>query len=235
MAFRTLDHSDMTLFKNRLWNLMEQRGIFTPKELAKELLAKEYVTVKQKESFDDALTINNRAIEAVEKKIQNHLNSDDTRSLKGEFVNAYCIFFGCSADYLFGYIDLPTHSDTDIQNETGLSADNIHFLKVYKSIYQAVLNKLLRKEEFRYMIFHIGKFEEKLEELSAKKGTYHIGLNEMDAYSKETGGNYIGEPASVSEYRKLYEVCKNQEYQAMKYFNAILSEIGAKFNFISNS
>ena len=66
MAFRTLDHSDMTLFKNRLWNLMERRGIFTPKELAKELLAKEYVTVKQKESFDDALTINNRAIGAVE-------------------------------------------------------------------------------------------------------------------------------------------------------------------------
>jgi hypothetical protein len=235
MAFRTLDHSDMTLFKNRLWNLMERRGIFTPKELAKELLAKEYVTVKQKESFDDALTINNRAIGAVEKKIQNHLNSDDTRSLQGEFVTAYCNFFGCSADYLFGYIDLPTHSDTNIQNETGLSADSINFLKAHKSIYSSPLNKLLNKENFQYAIFHTGKFWDKLAELSSKEKTYYTGLKEMDAYSKATGGNYIGEPESVSVYRKLQKECEHQENQAIKYFNTLLSELGNKYNFRNNS
>lgn len=235
MAFRTLDHSDMSLFKNRLWKLMESKQILTAKELAKRLWSKGYVTVNQSYSYDDISIVENRAIGSIEKKIQKHLNSDDTRALQGEFVSAYCKFFNCSADYLFGYIDLPTHADTDIQKETGLSADSINFLKTHKTIYPPVLNKLLHKTNFQYAIFHTGKFWDKLAELSSAEEAYHTGLKEMDAYSEATGGNYIGEPESVSAYHKLQEECEHQEYQAIKYFNTLLSELGNKFNFRSNS
>lgn len=126
MAYRTLDHSDKTLFKNRLYCLMEEHGIFTAKELAKELYEKGYVSVNQKkESFSDPCVIDNNAVASIEKKIQKHLNADKPDKLQGEFVMAYCRFFGCSADYLFGYIALPTHKTTNIYEETGLSENAI--------------------------------------------------------------------------------------------------------------
>ena len=41
---------------------------------------------------------------------------------------AYCKFFHCSADYLLGLIEMPTHAETDIHAETGLSTEAIEQL-----------------------------------------------------------------------------------------------------------
>ena len=81
-------------------------------------------------------------------QIGRHRNAISASSLEGKWLKAYCDYFNCSADYLFGYIDLPTHADTDIQKETGLSADSINFLKAHKTIYPPVLNKLFHKANF---------------------------------------------------------------------------------------
>lgn len=167
MAFRTLDHSDMSLFKNRLWKLMESKQILTAKELAKRLLSKGYVTVNQSYSFDDISIVENRAIGSIEKKIQKHLNSDDTRTLQGEFVSAYCKFFNCSADYLFGYIDLPTHADTDIQKKTGLSEHAIQKLCFYNSgppFHRCIntLNLMFNSQNFENALYHIPDYIEKV-------------------------------------------------------------------------
>ena len=37
MAIRTENHDDLSLFKNRLWKLMEDRGYGAPRELAEAL------------------------------------------------------------------------------------------------------------------------------------------------------------------------------------------------------
>ena len=63
------------------------------------------------------------------KKIQKHLNSDTTDDLQGEFVTAYCSLFKCSADYIFGFIPLENHEDSDIFILTGLNDDAISTLK----------------------------------------------------------------------------------------------------------
>ncbi len=140
MAHRTLDHTDMNLFKNRLWKLMEEKNIDTAKKLAKRLYDNGYVSVNQKESFDEPNTIYGRAIGSVEKKILNHLNSNTPEKLQGEYAIAYCRFFGCSADYIFGNISCKTHDVQFIQNETGLSETAISKLQETKIYNDAILD-----------------------------------------------------------------------------------------------
>lgn len=52
------------------------------------------------------------------KSINNHLHHPDSMSQK--YIKAYCIIFDCSADYLLGFIDLPTKEKTDFNKLTGL-------------------------------------------------------------------------------------------------------------------
>ena len=62
--------------------------------------------------------------------------ADDAKCLQGEFVNAYCKFFSCSADYLFGYTDIrtPNIEVRHICEITGLSETVINrLLEDFKS------------------------------------------------------------------------------------------------------
>lgn len=67
------------------------------------------------------------AVDIVRKEVTKNLKDYDCRNSK--FLYAYCIMFECSADYLLGFIDLPTHVDTDIYNETGLNEESIQTLR----------------------------------------------------------------------------------------------------------
>ena len=106
MEYRNQLHEDMSLFRNRLWKLMEQKKIGTVKQLAKVLYDAGLVKVNQKDNFNSPEANLNNAIGSVEKKIQTHLNADTCDRLQGEYVLAYCTIFGCSADYLFGRSDI---------------------------------------------------------------------------------------------------------------------------------
>lgn len=151
MAHRTDDHSDLTLFKNRLWKLMEEKHIYTTKELAKILYNQKLVNVRQKSSYDEPSKIYGNAVGAIDKKIQKHLNADTAKELQGEFVIAYCTFFGCSSDYLFGFIDCKTHDRQFINTYTGLSEKAIKKLEYYNQQmheYTESLNILLVSANF---------------------------------------------------------------------------------------
>ena len=91
-------------------------------------------------------------IKAIEKKIQRHLNSDSCEHLQGEFVIAYCKFFRCSTDYLFGRIEHGTHAKQVCHNLTGLSEDAIEVLEAEKNSFfpyaLTAINFLLEKDEF---------------------------------------------------------------------------------------
>lgn len=58
------------------------------------------------------------AVDIVRKEITKNLRDFDCRNSK--FLYAYCIIFKCSADYLLGFIDLPTKEKTDFNKLTGL-------------------------------------------------------------------------------------------------------------------
>lgn len=176
MAHRTDNHSDLTLFKNRLWKLMEKKDIYTTKKLAKMLYDQKLVTVKQKYSYDEPSKIYGNAIGAIDKKIQKHLNADTAKELQGEFVIAYCTFFGCSSDYLFGFIDCKTHDDQFIHDETGLSEIAINRLQDAKAFSDIVLNDPA--------IPFISKLIEQLDPIY-----YNDILHEIAAYLRSDGLN----------------------------------------------
>lgn len=98
MAFKSINHDDEKIFYNRLWKLMEERNLSTARELAQALYAEEIVPVDS--ASEDEISI----IGSMTRRIQEHLNLEGTDKLQGRYVKAYCDFFGCSADYLFGLL-----------------------------------------------------------------------------------------------------------------------------------
>ena len=135
MGYKSENHDDMALFKNRLWKLMEKKGIFSANELARQLCRANLVKVKIKdeELYLDENEVMRKEVDSTVRKIQTHLKSDDTAKLQGEFVTAYCTFFGCSADYLFGNIECTTKEKQICQDLTGLSEDAIEILEKDKN------------------------------------------------------------------------------------------------------
>lgn len=165
MGFKTDNHDNMSLFKNRLWKLMDKKGIDSAPGLAAALHDKCLIKVNSREKEDKKRSDTEKKrleIKAIEKKIQRHLNSDSCERLQGEFVIAYCKFFGCSADYLFGKIECSTHEKQICHNLTGLSEDAIDILEAEKNSYfpyaLTAINFLLEKDEFiedKRELFHL--------------------------------------------------------------------------------
>ena len=112
---------DLSLFGQKLLGLMMEKNCDTPKALAKKLLEAKLVSVNTRGK--DAFKNKDNAIGSIEKKIRIHLHAVDATCLQGEFVNAYCKYFGCSADFLFGYTDIrtPDVETRKICEVTGLS------------------------------------------------------------------------------------------------------------------
>ena len=88
---------NLSRFGQKLLELMGEQGCDTPKALAKKLLEAKLVSVNTRGK--DIYKNKDNAVGSIEKKIRNHLHADDATCLQGEFVNAYCKFFDCSADY----------------------------------------------------------------------------------------------------------------------------------------
>ena len=131
MAKRTENHEDLSKFKNRLWKLMEEKNYKAARDLATLLYDEGLAVVNSKDDLynsDDEKRKN--AIGSIEKKINKHLSSDDMKNVQGEFINAYCKHFGCSADYLFGFNKIKTNNPSvkKICNLTGLSEPAINKL-----------------------------------------------------------------------------------------------------------
>ncbi len=91
-----------------------------------------------------------------ERRIHDHLGFSDCTNVSVAWIKCYCDFFNCSADYLLGYIDLPTHQNTDVQKVTGLSDDAIKQLifindklKAYDTgrILLFILSKLIENKD----------------------------------------------------------------------------------------
>ena len=131
--------------------------------------------------------------------ISSHLNDPTFTKISSEWLKIYCDFFGCSADYLLGYIDLPTHDETNIYNHTGLSEDAIDKLYcLYNTVgdkfdvYDAIscldiINGLLKSEDFMYLInlinnadlsaISIKRYNKDLERISHDKNAKTDGIH----------------------------------------------------------
>lgn len=110
-------------FGSRLETLMKQDGIDVSKKGANTILARKMI-----EKGNLSFLVNEdskKRIETARTRIENHRKTESAENTEGKWLKAYCDYFKCSADYLFGYIELPTHEKNNIKNHTGLSENAI--------------------------------------------------------------------------------------------------------------
>ena len=119
-------------FGQRLEYLMQASGIEITKkganaELARNMLSKGCLPFYVNSDFK-------KSCESARSRIENHRKTDFATSIEGKWLKAYCDYFKCSADYLFGYIDYPSHIETDIASVTGLNSTAIKILEKWHHI-----------------------------------------------------------------------------------------------------
>lgn len=111
-------------FGVRLKSLMNYNGM-TEADLAVKMCG-----FSSKPSFDD--TDNYKSFASAKRSIRNHLKIDDLNDAKkivtSRYLINYCKILDCEPDFLFGYIDFPKHTETDINKQLGLSRTAIQTL-----------------------------------------------------------------------------------------------------------
>jgi len=109
-------------FGDRLEYLMKTKG-YTGRgkstRLAEAFIDEGYIIVEENNR--------KRKIQDTKRSIDIHLNYDRC-VLQGIWMDRYCRFFECSADFLMGYIDRPTHEISSVFESTGLDDNAIETL-----------------------------------------------------------------------------------------------------------
>lgn len=127
-----MSNSFQNTFGQRLEYLMQTSGIETTKkganaELARNMLSKGCLPFYVNSDFK-------KSCESARSRIEKHRKIDSAANIEGKWLKAYCDYFNCSADYLFEYINSPSHIETDISSVTGLSSTAIKILKKWHCI-----------------------------------------------------------------------------------------------------
>lgn len=87
---------------------------------------------------------------STKRSINKHLNikgslSDAGNNVTSRYISDYCRILDCEPDFLFGYIDSPTHKKTDINKEICLSSKSVETLQKWKE-------SLDKKERKKFLI-----------------------------------------------------------------------------------
>lgn len=128
-----LGNTNPIIFGKRLEFLMKLDDIDITKRGASGILSKRLyergIIAYNDQTGDDKARANQR--DNTRKTIEEHRKMDSAEKLSGEWIFRYCKYFDCSADFLFGKIELPTHENSDIAQLTGLSLTAIDTLKMF--------------------------------------------------------------------------------------------------------
>lgn len=108
---------------HRLWKYMRDKGIKDCKTFAYLLIDKNFYVFdnqgnKLADSTSDEYKKYYKNADTLSKTISRCLYHNEYKN--DDLLIACCRFFNCSADYLLGFIDLPTHEKTDFNKLTGL-------------------------------------------------------------------------------------------------------------------
>lgn len=142
-------------FGKRLLYLIETSGIDINKRgftaILSSKLFKDKIIEYTNQTNDEMEKAKQR--DNVRKRIDEHLKLESADNVSGIWLHRYCDYFKCSSDFLFGYIELPTHNYTDIQKETGLSIDSIKNLESSTKFDQgkiriSIIDYLIQNEYF---------------------------------------------------------------------------------------
>lgn len=194
-------------FGTRLETLMKQDGIDVSKKGANTILARKMI-----EKGNLSFLVNEdskKRIETARTRIENHRKTESAENTEGKWLKAYCDYFKCSADYLFGYIELPTHEKNNIKNHTGLSENAIDKLINLYNIansnentfrshdaleYLDIISNLLTSEDFLMILKEISNAD-----------SYEMAVHDANAGSTEEIGKNI---SNITHWVGMLARCK---------------------------
>lgn len=181
----------LNTFGERLEFLMESKGFDITKKGANTALAKQMLSNGCLNFYVNEYP---KSKDSARSRIECHRKTDSAEQVEGKWLKAYCDYFKCSADFLFGYINLPTHTDTDIHTQIGLSFDAIKKLKSFTTYRQgearlAIINYLLQNDDFSIILIdNINSYYSKYFFLQNSVETY---LNENKKIQELTNSNIL--------------------------------------------
>lgn len=219
------------LFGERLELLMKGTGLDVSKKGSSTQLARKMI-----EDGCLAFLVNSdlkKRIDSARSRIETHRRDvDSAENVEGKWLKAYCDYFKCSADYLFGYIDFPTHENTDIQKVTGLSKTAIDYLlaKSHSKYFTNVLDILLKPGYFDNALFHIDKYMAKVCEYEKLTKTRHERQKNIISECVENYGdlisyNYPYNDTLDSDIEKVETKMDVEELHIDKDFKYLIHEI----------
>lgn len=120
---KRLNKNDTSKFCNRLWGLMQDRGMEHPNTLAVALCKDGYLSTDS---------------ETARKAITNHLNTENIENakpkLQADYIIAYSKFFGCSTDYLLMEIGKENFELEYVEKKYGLDKNTLNALSNLKGL-----------------------------------------------------------------------------------------------------
>lgn len=253
MAHRTDNHSDLEIFRNRIWQLLESRNIKSVRQLASEFYDKKLIVVCSRKT-QTADKRRKSAIDSIEHRINKHLSSDRANTLQAEYAIAYVKFFDCSFDYLYGLTKIKAYYPNVRQTceYLELSEDSIKTLKYRGDVFNKfgqsnkrdLLNELLSSHSFRDFLSEIYEIDFMYEQLIVEKNKIQLEIENVSKQLKNSYSYLFDYTEEVEEMdfskddfeklallekysEKLYSLNKNYDY-SKKVHKYELSEIYVK-------
>ncbi len=195
---------------------------------------------------DDYKPHKNAETDVTDTKIHNHSNTKhllqghvNGKNISIDWIKNYCIYFGCSSDYLLGFIDTPTHTQYD---DIPLKLETIQALKriqknyleqgymcfvaamhqIQKQPYQPLdmLNYLLQSPDFEKMLYsledyfkpeyNIPVFYLDANQSPTGKAGYHVPHNQIhEIVKRDDKGKVILNDNLMPEYDRYLPLAKN--------------------------
>lgn len=120
--------------RERIIELMKREKIYSAPDLARAMIGKGIVQTKRPPK---------EAIRYTADAINSHIKKKGFTAPDRKWIERYCDFFNCSADYLLGYIDRPTHQLQSVGDVTGLSDEVITALSRYNDETKDLLHNMI--------------------------------------------------------------------------------------------
>lgn len=223
-------------FGKRLEFLMKEKGIDITKKGADTKLAKDMLKTGCLSFY---VNVPSNAQGNARVRIGVHRKTSSAENIEGRWLKAYCDYFKCSADYLFGYISSPTHEETDIKKETGLSEKAIKQLHGFTTYRQgkvrlAIIDYFLMDVKFSFALAN------KINEYYKKIYYYKIGKElhskELEQLNNLANGDMVKEfellesgefiqTINVEELKKRKKDTDLVRYEIIELFGKILEDL----------
>jgi hypothetical protein len=195
-----------TGFGDRLQALMNERGIKTAIGLATNLYDSGLLTPKLRLDDKEVFTPQeerDRKIHAIEVKVQKDVKAANISAVSPKYIVAYCQYFNCCPDYLYGCISNKTHDLNFVSDFIGLSGKAVETLQNLNDDERVVINDIVECGGVTSLTKAISAYFNQLGQ-TVKLGNKPMSDETKDALFTTMCSNYL-----IKLYNQWTHLCKN--------------------------